>query len=149
MLAGDSEDANAHLHPLAEVFQAVHGENHLPPHLRVDGERVRIEPSQDVEAIFHKAIVSKQRLAKLAGAYQDGVLGVIVAQKALQLVDKVLADIAHLWPARAADGGKVFSHHHMVHVQRFCYCCCRDVLGSFAQALQVAEINWKPLQRLL
>ena len=49
-------------------------------------------PAKMLRPIFHKAIVGKQRLAKLAGAYQDGVLGVVVAQKALQLVDKVLAD---------------------------------------------------------
>ena len=93
-------------------------ENAFPVDWAADQGGIIVKCSDDVEAVVTKSVILQQRPADVAHADDDRVVGVVVAQKASEIVDQVLCHIADLRAAARADNGEVFPHLHIVQMQR-------------------------------
>lgn len=73
----------------------------------------------NLEPVVRKLAIAQQRLPQMTRAHQHGHIGVIIAQKMLDVLDQPMHAEAHARLAGlAADGGQILAHLHLVNAQR-------------------------------
>ena len=115
---------------------------------RPDDRVVRVKRGHDIQPIFRKAAVAEQRPPQLAGADQDRVVRIAVAEEALDVRDQLLPVVADLGPSAVADQCKILADLHLAHVQRARQRRRGDVHMFVAgNGLQIRKIRRQPFQR--
>ena len=146
MLFRHGDDAHQHFMLPAERLQLIHGINGLAVFGMVH-RRLHIKTRQNVQAVFVKAAVTQQCLTQLAGADENSICRIVVAQELLDIIDQALPQVTDLRAAAVGNHGQVLAHLDFTHAQSVGQSCGGNirrlrVLHSF----QVSKIAGQPFQ---
>ena len=115
-LRRDGDNAHQHLVGAAEMGQLGNVINGLA-FLGLFRLGACVKGRQNVQTVLVKAAVAHQRLPQLARADQNGISGVVVPQKLLNIVDQSLPQIADLGASAVGDHGQILADLHLSHSQ--------------------------------
>ena len=99
MGCGDGNDAHEDIVLAADLLQAAQGEDGLTALHAAAAALVGIKGSYDIQTVFGEAAVAQEGSAQFACAYQNRIVGVVAAQKLLDILNQTQAAIAHLGTA--------------------------------------------------
>jgi hypothetical protein len=148
VLGRDGDDADHDLVLLADVLQAGDVHDRLAVVADADQRVVRVERGHNVEPVLGEAAVAQQRAPELAGADQNGVVRVSVAEELLDIRDQPQAVVADLRSSSVAHQREILPHLYLAHVQRGGQRGRRDIGGAaLRQGFEIREIGRQAFQR--
>ena len=106
-----------------------------------------VEGRHDVQTVFCKALIAQQGTAKLAGADDDGIGSVVIAQELLDVLHQGGAQIADLGAAAIGDQRQILAHLNFTHAQRAGQRGGGNVGGGIlGHIFQISQVDRQPLQ---
>lgn len=85
LLVGHGDNADVNVHALRQIGQLGHGEYLLASDRCADLGRIGVESGDDTQAALVEAVITQQCGAQMADAREKGILGVVPAEKMLNL----------------------------------------------------------------
>ena len=137
--SGNGDDADMNIHSAAHGLKLVNGKYGLA--LKFNRFLAQVERRKDIKPVSLETAVVKQRLAKAAGADDNRIINIVIAEERFKLSHQILDIIADLRLAGRADARQILSDLNIVELKCFGYHCCGYIFRCIRRkSLYIAEI---------